>query len=64
MKIYSVEFEGLYPVGNCLIIAARSKEEAYNMALRKITWQGLYLENVKEIDISKPCVVKFLSGDY
>ena len=64
MKIYSIEFEGVYPVGNCLIIAATSKEQAYNIAITKITWQSLNLEDVKEVDISKPCVVEFLSGEY
>ena len=64
MKIYSVDFVGLYPVGNCLIIAATCKEQAYNIALTKVTWQGLSLDDVNEVDISKPCVIEFLSGDY
>lgn len=64
MKVYSVEFEGIYPVGNCLILAASNKDEALDMDNKKVTWQDLSLDDIHEVDISKPCVIEFLSGDY
>lgn len=64
MRIYSIDFKGVWPVGSCLIIAASSKEEALSIAEKKIDWQPLSINDVNEIDISKPCVIEFLSGDY
>lgn len=64
MKVYSVQFDGVYPVGNCLIIAATCKEQALNIAMEKVTWQDLTIDNIEEVNISKPCVIEFLSGDY
>jgi hypothetical protein len=32
MKIFKVDFEGVWPVGNCLIIAAKNHKEAKSIA--------------------------------
>ena len=62
MKIYKVNFEGVWPVGNCLIIAAKSIEEATEIASKTITHTKLF--NVIEVNIKKPCVIVYISGDY
>ncbi len=61
MKIYEVDFEPLYPVGNCLIIAANNEEEANRIAL-KTCWTHIF--TIKEVDISKPKVIMYLDGNY
>lgn len=62
MKIYKVHFEAMYPIGCCLIIAAENYYEAEQIAEKTITHTTI--ENIEEVDISKPCVVEYLSGDY
>lgn len=62
MKIYKVEFKGMYPVGNCLIIAAPDIYVATEMAKKQIRHTDEI--EVFEVDISKPCVIEYLSGDY
>lgn len=64
MKVYKVTFEGINPVGNCLVIAAKNKRDALFMAKSNITWANVVIDDVVEVDISKPCVIEFLSGDY
>lgn len=64
MKIFTVDFEGLFPVGNCLIIAANNKKEALEIASKTIEHQQVSLESISEVDISKPCVIEYLDGDY
>jgi len=32
MKLFDVEFEGMWPVGNCLIIKAKTKKRAEKIA--------------------------------
>lgn len=62
MKIWKVEFEGMYPVGNCLVIAAENIQEAQKIA--KETVRHTEVISVDEVDISNPCVIEYLDGDY
>ncbi len=62
MKIYEVEFKGMWPVGNCLIIAANNDVECISIATDTITHTNDF--KIKEVDISKPGVICYLSGDY
>lgn len=62
MKIFTVEFAPIWPVGCHLIIAANNEDEAKEFATKTITHTDEF--SIKEIDISKPCVVSFDSGEY
>ena len=62
MNIYEVDFEGMYPVGNALIIAAKNRRQAMGMAQKTITHTKV--RELKQVNITKPCVVVYLSGDY
>lgn len=62
MKLYKVEFEGMYPVGNCLIILAEKIKEARNLAQETIKHTKVF--NVEEVKMDKSKVVEYLSGDY
>jgi hypothetical protein len=62
MKIYSVEFEPMWPVPCGLIIAANDDTEARAIARKTILHTDKF--TVKEVDTSKPCVVFYESGDY
>ena len=62
MKIFKVKFEGLYPVGNCLIIAANTQQEAMGIAQKTIA----HTNEIKiiEVEINESKVIVYLSGDY
>jgi len=62
MKIYEVDFEGMYPVGNTLIIAAENDEEAKKIAEKTVTHTKV--DSIKQVDITKPCVIIYLDGNY
>jgi hypothetical protein len=62
LKIFSVEFEGVWPVGNCLILAAYNQEQAEKMAKHTILHTDVMVVN--EMTINEPQVIKYLSGDY
>ena len=62
LKIYRVEFVGMYPVGNCLVLAAHNIDEASEMAKQTITHTDKF--EVTEVVIDKPMVIEYLSGDY
>jgi len=62
MNLYEVEFEGICPVGNCLIIKANNLKEAKMIASKTIAHTEEF--TVKEVDMSKSGVVVYLSGDY
>ena len=62
MKLFSVEFTGMYPVGNCLIILANNASEARKIAKDTITHTDKF--RVKEVKMDKPKVVEYLSGEY
>jgi len=62
MEVYEVEFEGLYPVGNCLIIKANSKKRAEKIARQTITHTSKFV--IKKVPMNKEGVVVYLSGCY
>ena len=62
MRIYSVEFEPMWPVPNGLIIAAHGIDECDKIARETITYTTEF--TIKEIDITEPCVIFYESGDY
>lgn len=62
MKIFKVDFKGIYPVGNCLIIAANNQDEATEIASKTIAHTKEF--TVRELVIEKPCVIAYVSGDY
>ena len=62
LKIFRVEFEGVYPLGNCLVLAAFSIEQATVMALKTIAHTNNIVVN--EMTINEPQVIEYLSGDY
>jgi hypothetical protein len=62
MMIFKVEFEPLYPVGCCLVIAALNIEQAKEIAGKTIKHTNIF--QVQEVDISAPCVIAYDSGDY
>ncbi len=62
LKIYTVKFKGLYPVGNCLVIAAFNRREAEYIASQTIAHTDEF--TVEEVILDKPKVIEYLSGDY
>lgn len=62
LKIYRVEFEGLYPVGSCLVLAAYNQKQAEEMARKTIAHTKEIVVN--EMTINKPQIIEYLSGDY
>ena len=62
LKIYRCEFECMYPVGCCLVLAAENQEQAEDMAQQIITHTNKIVVN--ELKIDKPQYIEYLSGDY
>ena len=62
MKIYEVDFPGIWPVGNCLIIKAESKKSAEKIARETITHTTEI--TVKNVSMRTEGIVIYLSGDY
>jgi hypothetical protein len=62
LKIYRVEFDGLYPVDNCLVLVAYSQEQAEEMTRKTIKHTDKYVVN--EMTINEPQIIEYLSGDY
>ena len=62
LKIYRVEFEPMYPVGCCLVLAAYSKEQAEQMARATIRHTQEIVVN--EVYLEQPTIIEYLSGDY
>jgi hypothetical protein len=62
LKIFRVEFEGAYPVGNCLVLAAYNQQEAEEMAQKTIAHTNIIVVN--EMTINEPQVIEYLSGEY
>ncbi len=62
LKIYRVEFEPMYPVGCCLVLAAYSKEQAERMA--RATIRHTQEMVVNEVYLEQPTIIEYLSGDY
>lgn len=62
MKVFTVKFDGMWPVGNCLVIKANSTEEAESIAKETITHTDEF--SVEEVDMSTSGVIVYLSGNY
>ncbi len=62
MKLYEVDFEGVWPVGNCLVLKAKDAAEAQKIVSETIKHTQQVM--IKEVDMSKSGVVVYLSGDY
>jgi len=62
LKIYSVDFECVWPVGCCLILTAYNSNQARRIAQKQITHTDKF--KVKEIKLDKPKTIKYLSGEY
>ena len=62
MEIYEVEFSPMYPVGHVLIIAAESRYQAKKIAEKTVTHAKI--EGIKKVNIQKPRVITYLSGNY
>ena len=62
LKLYSVDFNPMYPVPSGLIILAHSKVEALEIAAEAIKHDKPL--GIKEIEIDKSKIVFYESGDY
>lgn len=62
LKIYRVEFEGVYPVGSCLVLTAYNQKQAEEMAKKTIAHTDVFVVN--ELTLTEPQVIEYLSGDY
>lgn len=62
LKLYSVEFEPIWPVGSCLILLAYDEDEAKRIASKTI--QHTVIFTVEEVATDEPKVVIYLNGDY
>lgn len=61
MKIYRVEFEGIYPIGNCLVLAAYNQQQAEEITRKTLPTDKFV---VNELVMSEPQVIEYMSGDY
>lgn len=62
MKVYEVDFEGVWPVGNGLILCANDEFQANQIAKNTITHTDKF--TVKEVKLNVPKVILYMSGDY
>jgi hypothetical protein len=62
MRIYSVDFEPIYPVGCGLIIAAHGIDECEKIVKETIKHTNEY--TITEINIDNPCVIFYDDGNY
>lgn len=62
LKIYRAHFSGVWPVGTTLVLAA--EDEAHATVMTKNTIRHTNDFVLEEIDISKPCIIEYLSGEY
>jgi hypothetical protein len=62
MRIYKVEFEGVWPVSHGLVIAAHGIEEC-DKIVRKTLFHTKEF-TIEEVDITEPCVIFYESGEY
>lgn len=61
LKLYTVDFEPVYPVGCCLVLLAHDTEEAEAIARQTITHTSVF--EVKEFKM-RAGVVEYMDGDY
>lgn len=64
LKIYRVEFEPLYPVGGCLVLAAIDQEQAEELAVKTLSRDGIIKFVVNEVTPTEPGIIEYLSGNY
>lgn len=62
IKTFTVNFEGVCPVGNCLVINAYTKSQAFEIAKSTIAHTEITYDDV--IEFQGVGVVEYLSGDY
>lgn len=62
MKLFTVDFKPMWPVGCCLILLANDEDEAKQIASKTIKHTKEF--TIKEIDMSESKVVEYMSGDY
>lgn len=62
LKLFIVDFEGMYPVGSTLVLLAKDLEEASEIARETITHTDKF--EIKEVDQLESGVVVYLNGDY
>lgn len=62
LKIFTVDFESVEPVGNCLVLVAYTQKEAEDIAHKTIKHTNIM--EVVEVIVNEPKVIKYLSGDY
>ena len=62
MKLFTVEFDPVYPVGCCLVVLAESKEQATKIARQTLSHTDSF--EVTEVLMDSPKVVVYQSGDY
>lgn len=61
LKLYTVDFEPVYPVGCCLVLLAHDLEEAESIARQTIKHTSVF--EAKEVKM-RAGVVEYMSGDY
>lgn len=62
MNVYNVEFEGVYPVGNGLVLVAETIEDAIRIAQKTIVHTDRF--SIEKVDLDSEGVIIYLSGDY
>ena len=62
LKIFTVDFFGVYPTNCCLIISAFNQEEAEKIAAKTIIHTDVF--EVTEMVINESGVLLYLDGDY
>jgi hypothetical protein len=64
MKLFTVDFDPVWPVPCALVILAHDMDEAERIALSAIKHEQSEPIKITEHDINKPGVVLYESGDY
>ena len=64
MKLFSVDFDPVWPVPYALVILAHDIDEARGIAEETIKHPQSVAIQIMEHDMSKPGVVVYESGDY
>ncbi len=62
MNVYEIDFSPMWPVPSGLIIVANTKREALKIARKTV--RHTLIRGIEKIDVSKPRVVFYESGDY
>ena len=57
LKIYRCEFNGVMPLGNCLILAAYTQEQAEEMARKTCSDLDMV---VNELTLKEPQIIEYL----